>query len=55
MIKINRAIKHENTTRGIKYCGLSGYLSIMQRIKFSVTGQESSPQFLTILYRHRCA
>jgi hypothetical protein len=41
-------------TRGIKHWGLSGYSSIMQRIKFSVTGQESSPQSPTISYRHRC-
>ena len=31
------------TTRGIKHWGLSGYTSILPRIKFGVTGQESSP------------
>ena len=39
-----RKIKHENTTRGIKHWGLSGYLSVLPRIKFCVTGQESSPK-----------
>ena len=34
-------------TRGIKHWGLSGYLSILPRIKFDVTGQVSSPQSLT--------
>ena len=47
-----RRIKHENTTRGIKHWGLSGYSSIMPRIKFGVTGQESSPQSPTISYRN---
>ena len=40
-------------TRGIKHWGLSGYLSIVPRIKFGVIGQESSPQSPTISYRHR--
>jgi len=40
------------TTRGIKHWGLSGYASILPRIKFGVTGQESSPQSPTISYRH---
>jgi len=31
-------------TRGIKHWGLSGYSGILPRIKFDVTGQESSPQ-----------
>ena len=39
-------------TRGIKHWGLSGYLSVLPRIKFGVTGQESSPQSPTISYRH---
>jgi len=46
--------KHQHTTRGIKHWGLSGYASILPRIKFGVTGQESSPQSPTISYRHRC-
>jgi len=40
-------------TRGIIHWGLSGYSSILPRIKFGVTGQESSPQSPTISYRHR--
>ncbi len=39
-------------TRGIKHWGLSGYSNILPRIKFGVTGQESSPQSPTISYRH---
>jgi hypothetical protein len=38
-------------TSGIKHWGLSGYSSILPRIKFCVTGQESSPQSPTISYR----
>ena len=38
-------------TRGIKHWGLGGYASILPRIKFVVTGQESSPQAPTISYR----
>jgi hypothetical protein len=37
--------------RGIKHWGLSGYSGILPRIKFYVTGQESSTQSPTILYR----
>ncbi len=44
--------KKLHPTRGIKHWGLSGYSSILPRIKFCVTGQESSPQSPTILYRH---
>ena len=44
--------KAEHTTRGIKHWGLSGYVGVMPRIKFGVTGQESSPQSPTISYRH---
>jgi len=40
-------------THGIKHWGLSGYLIILPRIKFSVTGQVSSPQSPTISYRQR--
>lgn len=43
------------TTRGIKHWGLSGYASILPRIKFGVTGQASSPQSPTISYRHPLA
>ena len=50
-----RIIKHENTTRGIKHWGLSGYSSILPRIRFGVTGQESSPQSPTISYRQTLA
>jgi len=38
-------------TNGIKHWGLSGYASVLPRIKFGVTGQESSPQSPTISYR----
>lgn len=31
-------------TRGIKHWGLGGYSSILPRIKFGVSGQESTPQ-----------
>jgi len=34
-------------TCGIKHWGLGGYASILPRIKFGVTGQESSPQTAT--------
>lgn len=44
-------IKHETLTRGIKHWGLSGYVRFLPRIKFGVTGQESSPQSPTISYR----
>ena len=54
----NEIIRLENnngqrTTCGIKHWGLSGYSNILPRIKFGVTGQESSPQSPTISYRHR--
>jgi len=42
----------QHTTSGIKHWGLSGYSSVLPRIKFGVTGQESSPQSPTISYRH---
>ena len=41
----------QRTTCGIKHWGLSGYSSILQRIKFGVSGQECNPQSPTILYR----
>lgn len=46
---------NDATTRGIKHWGLSGYLNILPRIEFGVTGQESSPQSPTISYRHTLA
>jgi len=47
-MKMNKA---QQVTYGIKHWGLSGYVSILPRIKFGVTGQESSPQSPTISYR----
>lgn len=44
--------KGQLVTRGIKHWGLGGYSNILPRIKFGVTGQESSPQSPTISYRH---
>ena len=38
-------------TVGIKHWCISGYAGILPRIKFGVTGQESSPQSPTISYR----
>jgi len=38
-------------TSGIKHWGLSCYSSVLPRIKFGVTGQDSSPQSPTIPYR----
>lgn len=43
--------KAQHTTRGIKHWGLSGYSSILPRIKYDVSGQGSSPQSPTISYR----
>jgi len=40
------------TTRGIKHWGLGGSAIFLPRIKFGLTGQESSPQSPTISYRH---
>jgi hypothetical protein len=34
----------QHTTSGIKHWGLRGYASVLHRIKFGVTRQESSPQ-----------
>jgi len=48
----NHFIKAQLATRGIKHWGLGGYLGILPRIKFGITGQESSPQSPTISYRH---
>ena len=49
--KMTENKEHQPLTSVIKYWGLSGYSSILPRIKFSVTGQESSPQSPTILCR----
>jgi hypothetical protein len=43
--------KAQHPTRGIKHWGLGGYANILPRIKFGVSGQESSPQSPTISYR----
>ena len=43
--------EHQAVTRGIKHWGLSGYASVLPRIKFGVAGQDSSPQSPTISYR----
>jgi len=50
--KLTKDNKRQCTTRGIKHWGLSGYASILPRIKFGVTGQDISPQSPTISYRH---
>ena len=42
-------------TCGIKHWGLGVYSSILSRIKFSVTGQDSSPHSPTISYRQPLA
>jgi hypothetical protein len=42
-------------TSGIKHWGLGGYASVLPRIKFSVTGQDSSPQSPTFHTADRCA
>jgi len=47
--------EHQAVTRGIKHWGLSGYASVLPRIKFGVTGQDSSPQSPTISYRQPLA
>ena len=45
--------KIRQVTRGIKHWGLNGYANRLPRIKFGVSGQESSPHSPTISYRHR--
>ena len=47
--------EHQAVTRGIKHWGLSGYSSVLPRIKVGVTGQDSSPQSPTISYRQTLA
>jgi hypothetical protein len=39
---VNQNAQH--LTSGIKHWGLSGYVSVLPRIKFGVTRQVSSPQ-----------
>ena len=48
-------MNNETLTSGIKHWGLSGYISVLPRIKFGVTGQDSSPQSPTISYRRPLA
>ena len=43
--------ENQPITSGIKHWGLGGYASVLPRIKFGVTGQDSSPQSPTISYR----
>ena len=52
MIGLFQDLNNETPTRGIKHWGLGGYSNLLPRIKFGVTGQESSPQSPTISYRH---
>jgi len=47
--------EHQPLTSGIKHWGLSGYASVLPRIKFGVTRQVSSPQSPTISYRQPLA
>ncbi|MDD3771393.1 MAG: hypothetical protein PHC38_01905 [Weeksellaceae bacterium] len=42
--KMTENKEHQAVTRGIKHWGLSGYASVLPRIKFGVAGQDSSPQ-----------
>ena len=46
---------NEMPTSCIKHWGLSGYSSILPRIKFCVTRQDSSPQSPTFHTRNRRA
>jgi len=48
MKKLDRNINSQPLTSGIKHWGLSGYSSLLPRIKFVVTRQESNPQSPTI-------
>ncbi len=43
--------ENQPITSGIKHWGLGGYANFLHRIKFGVTGQDSSPQSPTISYR----
>ena len=49
--KLTETKEHQPLTSGIKHWGLSGYASVLPRVKFGVTGQDSSPQSPTISYR----
>jgi hypothetical protein len=53
--KLTENKEHQPLTSGIKHWGLSGYASVLPRIKFGVTGQDSSPQSPTISYRRPLA
>ncbi len=48
-------MNNETLTSGIKHWGLCVYSSVLPRIKFGVTRQESSPQTPTISYRQPLA
>ncbi len=52
--KIMENNEHQPLTSRIKHWGLSGYASVLPRIKFSVTGQYSSPQSPTFHTANRC-
>jgi hypothetical protein len=43
-LKNHRTPVRLSSTSGIKHWGLSGYTSVLPRIKFGVAGQDSSPQ-----------
>jgi hypothetical protein len=45
------ANKGQQVTRGTKHWGIGGYSNFLSRITFGVTGQDSSQQSPTILYR----
>jgi len=47
--------EHQPLTSGIKHWGLSVYASVLPRIKFGVTGQDSSPQSPTFHTADRCS
>ncbi len=49
--KMTENKEHQPLTSGIKHWGLSGYASVLPRIKFGVAGQVCSPQSPTISYR----
>lgn len=50
-----REYTNDPLTSGIKHWGLSGYLNVLPRIKFGLTGQVCSPQSATISYRRPLA
>jgi hypothetical protein len=49
--RMNNEKKSERLTGGIKHWRLSGYSSVLPRIKSCVTGQDSRPRSPTISYR----